>query len=280
MADVYVLDKHNNLIPSMTREEIFAAIQTAAEGGSLEGFNNCSFVTRVKEINKNADFGFWVGTQAEYNAISTREKNVLYLISDSAPRGEIVTTLNALRQEVGSYAELVNTLRESVASHNEQVGKYAEAVEKASGRMGEIETLLTETNELIKEVAPQVIFEKAEGTTNALTTKAVTEFREIKILYEITDTEETITRRYEQNFAVADIVEDVWLYACYGYAYPDLRKTIVGTAARVKIANQASASSVVIIDKTTNVWMEMNDYSNRYAVSIIKIYGIGAKKGA
>lgn len=151
MAEVYVLDKHNNYIPSMTKEEIIAAIQTAAAGGSLEGFDNCSFVTKVKEINKNAALGFWVGTQAEYNALATRENNVLYLISDDQLKTDITKKYDALADVVNGFDVVVKTQGEKVDEQSEAIEKFGETIAGYDEKIAEYDEKIAEYDKKIAE---------------------------------------------------------------------------------------------------------------------------------
>ncbi len=116
MSDVFALDKHNNYVPTMTREEIIAAIQTAAAGGSLEGFDNCAVVSQIKELNKNAAFSVWVGTQAEYNAISNKQSNVLYLISDDPMNRDLPNMVENLRIMIVEYDKIFQRQNESLST--------------------------------------------------------------------------------------------------------------------------------------------------------------------
>jgi hypothetical protein len=40
-----------------------------------------SFVAGVKETNANNDLKFWTGTQAQYNAIGTKDPNTIYFVT-------------------------------------------------------------------------------------------------------------------------------------------------------------------------------------------------------
>ena len=134
MSEVYVLDKHNNYIPSMTKEEIIAAIQTAAAGGSLEGFNNCAVVTQIKELNRNAAFSVWVGTQAEYNALAEKAKNVLYLISDDLMAEELPNKVENLFTILNEYDLIIQQQKNTLKEHTEKLMDCEKSIE-AQGEM-------------------------------------------------------------------------------------------------------------------------------------------------
>lgn len=88
----YALDANNNLIETLSKEEILDAIAQAQQGGSVLDYSN-AFVTKIREINANDDLQFWIGTQAEYNALAVKENNVLYIISDDNHKEEIIEAI-------------------------------------------------------------------------------------------------------------------------------------------------------------------------------------------
>lgn len=67
---------------TMTKEQILAAITQAVSTGSV-GDVDTGFVTTVKEKNGGRAVTFWVGTQAQYNALAEKEENCMYIITDS-----------------------------------------------------------------------------------------------------------------------------------------------------------------------------------------------------
>ena len=70
----FVLRDDNCRFPSMTKEQILAAITQAVSTGEIKDVDT-GFVTKIKELNKNKQLSFWVGTTAEYNAIETKLEN-------------------------------------------------------------------------------------------------------------------------------------------------------------------------------------------------------------
>ena len=67
----------------MTTEQILAAIQQAAKEGLV--YNpDAAVVTKVKELNANNALTFWVGTQAQYNAVSKKDPYCYYIITDKS----------------------------------------------------------------------------------------------------------------------------------------------------------------------------------------------------
>jgi hypothetical protein len=156
MAEVFALDRHNNYIPTMSREEIIAAIQTAANGGNLEGFENCAFVSQVKEINRNAAFSVWVGTQAEYNAIAEPAKNVLYLISDDPMCNELPTAVAGIKETTREIERLlvkhdssISEQSKTTAEQEKTIAAQGETLKNHAEQLTEQAKKIEENNEKI-----------------------------------------------------------------------------------------------------------------------------------
>lgn len=93
----YVLSENNCKFESFTKEQILSAIQQAVDSGEIKNVDT-GFVTKIKEQNKNAGLMFWVGTQAEYNALESKKNNCLYIITDDRRNESIDLIWNNLRQ--------------------------------------------------------------------------------------------------------------------------------------------------------------------------------------
>lgn len=103
MADerkYYVLCGDNCKFESMTKEQIIAAIAEAT--GNTPTNIDDAFITKIKESNANNALKFWVGTQAEYNALESVEPNVFYIFTD----GDEMQTVERIAEET---AETVAT---------------------------------------------------------------------------------------------------------------------------------------------------------------------------
>lgn len=69
MAKYYVLCDDDCRYEGMTREEILTAIEQALEQGFVSDPDSAVF-SKVKEIRANATAQIWVGTEAQFNALS------------------------------------------------------------------------------------------------------------------------------------------------------------------------------------------------------------------
>lgn len=121
----YVLCDDNCRFEAMTKEQILAAITQAVEHGEVHDID-AGFITKIKEQNAGRKLKFWVGTQAEYNAIETPETNVMYMITDPTLEEDLQAQIDDLREDVDKLADYVI---ETGTSSNWEYQKWA------SGRM-------------------------------------------------------------------------------------------------------------------------------------------------
>lgn len=77
----YVICDDNCKFPAMTKEEVMAAI--AETTGRTPSDIDQAFITKIKEMNKNQQLKWWVGTETEYNAIQEKAEDTFYIITDS-----------------------------------------------------------------------------------------------------------------------------------------------------------------------------------------------------
>lgn len=78
-----------------TKEQTVALLQAAIDSGSLASCTGNVIISEVQEINKNVGLKFWLGTQAEYNAIASPSADVHYIITDD-------TTIENLNKAVAA----------------------------------------------------------------------------------------------------------------------------------------------------------------------------------
>lgn len=76
----WVLCDDNCRFPAMTREQILAAIAEAT-GNAVSGCDD-AFITKIREMNANANLKFWLGTMAQFNALDEKDGNTLYIFTD------------------------------------------------------------------------------------------------------------------------------------------------------------------------------------------------------
>jgi hypothetical protein len=97
--NVFVRGESDSSFEAMTKEEVITAIVNAIEGGTV-GDIDTGFVTTIKEQNKGQGLMFWVGTTAEYNALTTKPNNVLYIKTDDTSAQDINNNFEALQASI------------------------------------------------------------------------------------------------------------------------------------------------------------------------------------
>ena len=85
---------------TMTKEQILAAIAEAT-GVAVAG-GDAGFITKVKETNGGGYVTFWVGTQEQYNALQTYEKNCMYIVTDETTGADFEKAIAAAVEHIQS----------------------------------------------------------------------------------------------------------------------------------------------------------------------------------
>lgn len=78
----YVICDDNCKFEGMTKEQIYAAIVEAMTEGTISDVD-AGFITTIKELNQNQNVKFWIGLQAEYNALEEIDPTTIYIITDA-----------------------------------------------------------------------------------------------------------------------------------------------------------------------------------------------------
>lgn len=110
----YVICDDDSKHEGMTKEQILAAIAQAIETGNVE---NCDtgFITKIKEQNGGGYVTFWVGTQAQYNALAETATNCLYIITDDTSTADTKAAFEAAVKAAADAAkaaeEVASTMR-------------------------------------------------------------------------------------------------------------------------------------------------------------------------
>lgn len=124
---------------TMTKEQILAAITQAVETGSV-GDCDTGFVTKLKEQNAGNYVTFWVGTQAQYNAIETKATNCLYILTDDTTKEDFEKFADDIRRTADEAISTANTARSTA---NEAANTAQEASNIANEALTKANTALT-----------------------------------------------------------------------------------------------------------------------------------------
>lgn len=101
----WVLCDDNCKFPAMTKEQILTAIEQACGGGVVNV--DAGFVTTIKEMNKGTGVRFWVGTSAEYNALTDKPENCFCILTDEPTYTDVVKACDELSAECKRLAQMV-----------------------------------------------------------------------------------------------------------------------------------------------------------------------------
>lgn len=108
-----VISDDNCKAESMTKEEIIAAIVQYMESHEITDVDT-GFITTLKEQNHGTGLTFWVGTQAEYNALAEHMPNCFYIISDDSTVDDLEEIINGLQ---GDVADLQSDMQDVVGKN-------------------------------------------------------------------------------------------------------------------------------------------------------------------
>jgi len=120
MADrkYYVLCSNNCKFESMTKEQILTAIEQAVNTGEIENVDT-GFITTIKESNRGKGLTFWIGKQAEYNAIKVKKENCFYIITDDTSAEDIENAIHEMKNEIEQATQFSNKLFKSLWADSE-----------------------------------------------------------------------------------------------------------------------------------------------------------------
>lgn len=101
----YVICDDNCRFPSMTKEQILAAIEEAT--GYIPSDVDDGFITTIKEQNRNKGLKFWVGTLAEYNALQTKPADCFCIITDDTTVDDLTRAVEQMQTTVEQFTDKI-----------------------------------------------------------------------------------------------------------------------------------------------------------------------------
>ncbi len=134
---------------TMTKEQILAAIAQAVETGEVRDVDT-GFVTQIKEKNGGSYVSFWVGTQAQYNAIANKETNCMYIITDDTTAADLENKLdNTIKNAnivLNEHNEKLNDLNGRVTTANSTADTAMMLIEAVND---DLQNVKTNANEVL-----------------------------------------------------------------------------------------------------------------------------------
>lgn len=113
----YVVCDDDCRIEGMSKEQIFAAIAEAT--GNVPSGLDDAFITKIKESNTGGGVSFWVGTEAEFNAISPAAETSCIIARVDASGKVYLCTDDSLVKEIERVLQIVPTKQNQLAWLNE-----------------------------------------------------------------------------------------------------------------------------------------------------------------
>lgn len=152
----YVLCEKNCKFEGLTKEQILTAIAQTVETGEIKDVDS-GFITTLKEQNSGVGLQMWIGTQAEYNALTEIAENCFYIITDDTTEADIAETLkqqNNTIADVKKYVEdKANATSEYAADSFKQIKEYVDdaiQTKEVDGCIVISETLQEKEVEIVK----------------------------------------------------------------------------------------------------------------------------------
>lgn len=147
----YVLDENDCKHISLTKEQIYAAITEAIETGTITDVDT-GFVTKIKEMNADKLLSFWIGSSAQYNTLTAKDPNTLYILTDESTLGDAMEKVDTLESNVAALNETVNNSMSKrtviydnaegiqlVEGERKDIVTYYDMIENLEGKIAEVE---------------------------------------------------------------------------------------------------------------------------------------------
>ena len=172
MADgdnkVYVFDDGANKHEGMTKSEIMDTIVEMMETGQVTGG---IYIDAVKEQNAGESLKFWVGTQAQYEALPEIDPYIDYKITDANTLQEIDAALTQLKEQLTSGAFKVKSAYTADDVKTSINGRAISEIFESDGKTAKKATIATADengNNIMASYALKDDLQDAEGDIDAL----------------------------------------------------------------------------------------------------------------
>lgn len=124
MAVIYNVVRGDGVFfEGLTKEQIYELL--AEMTGETTQDVDQAFITKLKEINKGNNIRLWLGTTAEYNAIETKEEDVLYICTDDTFVQDTGEEIEQLWKKINAN---YNTVQEALTEQNQAFNEFKEEI--------------------------------------------------------------------------------------------------------------------------------------------------------
>ena len=119
------LDKSNEALKksSEANSKYDACVEATNNANAVrEEIEAGGYIESLKELNQGGKFSFWVGTQAKYDALTEKQPNTLYLISDDLTETEIRQLIAKNAEDIAKNTTAI--AENASAIHSNMLGVY------------------------------------------------------------------------------------------------------------------------------------------------------------
>lgn len=135
----YARDELNNLVETLSKEEIYSLLAAAIEQGKLPSVDTpTAFVTMIKSIVDGKAYKQAYCTQAQYNELVAEglvQANTVYYITDDDSYNELVNAINNNANQIQSTMSEINRVEHNTT---ESINILSAGVETANEGVAEI----------------------------------------------------------------------------------------------------------------------------------------------
>ena len=131
------LSELQNDMTFLTQQQIITLVTNIVDTGEV-GDIDTGFVTKLVEQNKHKALQFWIGTQAEYNALTEKTANMFYIITDDTFKEDVndaIAAINARIDELetvdieAELSQLQTDMQNLSDSVQQEITEFEEAVD-------------------------------------------------------------------------------------------------------------------------------------------------------
>ena len=126
-TNVYALDEGKNSWLTMSKEQILTAIMQAVNEGTI-GNIDAGFVTKLQEMNNQNVVKFWLGTMTQFEALTEKDENTLYIFTDDPTLDDIESNFDDVNKKIDDIVKGETTVDNAAKVNGLEITREDEAV--------------------------------------------------------------------------------------------------------------------------------------------------------
>lgn len=120
----------------LTEKEALAVLKEALGSGEVQSIETGT-VSSITETRSGVTLKFWVGTQAQYDALTTPEQNVFYIISDDSEYANLSASIAQNTQDISDLEVRVDVMSATVKNNKINVENLIDSIKNIYTEFGE-----------------------------------------------------------------------------------------------------------------------------------------------